>query len=222
MRNLISILLVIVVIALIILYFLPGTITIEKNMILKAPSQVVYDHINTPKNWGKWIEWLKQDPVIELTYNGPESGAGAALSWNSQVPDISIGNVLLELSQPPTQVKATIDFAKYGKSDNTFLLQNTGNGTNISWSLDLNAGEKGFPEGWINKIKALSWKGKIESWMEASLKNLDEVTANVIYFPGQSATDSLSYKVDSLAAKIDSLKRLKLGKDTIYIDTLNR
>ncbi len=115
-------LLTLILVAAVIIYFLPGTIHIEKTMALKAQPEVVYEELNTTGEWKKWAAWLKEDPVIEITYHGPESSAGAALNWNSQVAEINTGNVLLESSQKDSQVKALIQFDKYGKSE-TVLYQ---------------------------------------------------------------------------------------------------
>ncbi|CAN5483896.1 hypothetical protein BH10BAC2_BH10BAC2_11360 [soil metagenome] len=215
MRVLIT-LFIIILVAAVIIYFLPGTIHIEKTMVLKAQTEVVYEELNTTGEWKKWAGWLKEDPMIEITYHGPESDAGAALNWISQVAEINTGNVLLESSQEASQVKALIQFDKYGKSGNSFVLRNTGNGTQVNWTLEINAAEKGFPSGWINKIKAFSWKGTLSEWMDASLKNLDEVTANMEYHPKATINDTLVDRLDSLNRKVDSLKNLPKQKDTVY------
>ncbi len=209
-------LLVLILVAAVIIYFLPGAIHIEKTMVLKAQPEVVYGELNTTGEWKKWAAWLKEDPVIEITYHGPESDAGAALNWNSQVAEINTGNVLLESSQKASQVKALIQFDKYGKSENSFVSGNTGNGTQVNWTLEINVAEKGFPTGWINKIKAFSWKKTLAEWMDTSLKNLDEVTANMEYHPKPTINDTLVDRLDSLNSKVDSLKSLQKQKDSVY------
>jgi hypothetical protein len=216
MRSLLAFLISIIVIALIILYFLPGTVHLEKTMVLKAQSQMVFQEINTISEWKNWATWLKQDPINEITYHGPADAAGATLEWTSQVPEINTGNIILESSQEPTQVKAAIQFNKYGRSENNYILANTGNGTKVTWTLDMNIAEKGFPAGWINKIKALSWKKTIDTWMDESLKNLDEVTATAVYHRKPTANDTLVNKLDTLTMKVDSLKKINKEKDTIY------
>ncbi|MGI8952054.1 MAG: SRPBCC family protein [Chitinophagaceae bacterium] len=209
MRTFFTFLLVLIIVAAVIIYFLPSTIHIEKTMVLKAAPEPVFQYINATGEWNKWAAWLQQDPSNKITFNGPESGAGAALNWNSQVPDTKTGNVLIQTSQPYSQLKADINFDIYGKSNNTFLLENTGNGTKITWTIDLNV------IGWMNKIKALSWKSKIDSWMDASLKNLDQATANAPNVQQPSASDTLKYRLDTLSKSVDSLKNSANKKDTI-------
>ncbi len=216
MRTFFSFLLVLIIVTAVIVYFLPSTIHLEKSMVLKAAPEPVFNYINTSAEWNKWAAWIMQDPSNKITYNGPESGTGAALNWSSEVPDIKTGNVLIESSQPFNQAKAQVNFESYGKSENTFLLQNTGNGTNITWTIDL-----GFT-GWLNKIKGLFWKSKIDGWMNESLKNLDDATANAPNAHEPSVSDSLKYRIDTLAQKVDSLKNASNKKDTIRVDTVPR
>lgn len=217
MRRVAGILILIIVLFLVIIYFLPSSIHIEKSMILKARSEVVYDQLNHPNAWQKWASWIKVDPMISLTYHGPESSEGAAMEWNSKVPEVETGNIIIRSSQPPTRVHATIDFSNMSSSENTFVLANTGNGTGITWTLDMNLVSNGFPKSWINRIKGLAWKNKLDSWMEKSLKNLDISTADVIYTPGPTINDTLVNRIDSLNRKVDSLKRQSAKRDTVFL-----
>lgn len=216
MQRVIGVLILIIVLALIIVYFLPSTIHIEKSMILKARSEVVFDQINHPNAWQKWAAWIKEDPMIELLYHGPESSEGAAMEWRSKVPEIETGNMIIRSSQPPTRVYTNINFEDMAPTENTFVLANTGNGAGISWTLDMDLAEKGFPKSWINKIKGLSWKNTLSEWMDKSLKNLDNSTADILYTPKPSINDTLVNRIDSLSRKVDSLKRVSSKRDTVF------
>lgn len=217
MQRVIAVLILIIILALVIVYFLPSTIHLEKSMILKARSEVVFDQINHPNAWRKWAAWIKEDPMINLTEHGPVSSEGAAMEWSSKVPEIGTGNMIIRSSQPPTRVQATVNFNDMAPSENVFVLANTGNGAGITWTIDMNLADKGFPAGWINKIKGLSWKNTLSDWMEKSLKNLDNSTADIIYTPDPSINDTLINRIDSLNRKVDSLKRISTEKDTVFL-----
>lgn len=217
MRRLAGVLLVVIILALVIIYFLPSTIHLEKSMITKARSEVVFDQINHANAWQKWAAWIKVDPMINLTYHGPESAEGAAMEWNSKVPEIESGNMLIRSVQPPTKINVFLNFNNMAPSENTFVLANTGNGAAVTWTLDMSLTDKGIIAGWINKIKGLSWKNTLDEWMEKSLKNLDNSTADIIYMPDPSINDTLVNRIDSLRRKVDSLKRVSAKTDTIII-----
>ncbi len=208
MRLLITLLLL-VVIAAVLFYFMPGTIHLEKSMVLKAKPEVVYRYLNNADRWKEWAEWLKADPSNTISYNGPSTGPGARINWNSQVADFGSGNILIETAQAPSQLTASIHFDKLGRSGSTFLLENTGNGTRATWINDINLTEKS----WFNKVYGFSLKKKLDNWLDISLKSLDEITAIApdLVTPGK---DSLSSRLDSLSVKLDSLKN---RKDTVYV-----
>lgn len=209
MRFLLA-LIVLVIIVGIFLYFLPGSVHIEKSMVLKARPQVVFNTMNNPSEWKKWADWLHADPDNTITYNGPSTGAGARLSWNSPVPEYASGDMLIESAQEPNQLKATINFSKYGTATNAYSIENTGNGTRVTWIFDLNVASKSF----LNKVKIYSWRTLFANWLDASLRNLDESTAAMPDYPAP-VQDSLRMRVDSLSSRLDSLR--KTGKDTVYV-----
>jgi hypothetical protein len=200
MRLLITLLLL-VVIAAVLFYFLPGSIHIEKSMVLKAKPEVVFRYLNEGSRWKDWAEWLKADPSNNITYNGPGSGPGARINWNSQVAAFGSGTVQIESAQSPNQLTASIQFNIYGRDASTFLLENTGNGTRVTWINDISLTEKNR----FNKVYGYTWKKRLDAWLDASIKTLDEITAIAPDYitPGK---DSVTSRLDSLARQVDSLK----------------
>src|SRR6188768_836956 len=69
---------------LVISLFLPGTMHVERSVTINAPARVVFDQVNTVKNWEQWSPWLKMDSTMKRTYFGPASGTGAGYSWTSK------------------------------------------------------------------------------------------------------------------------------------------
>jgi hypothetical protein len=53
---------------------------------IKAPAERVHPYVNSLKSWQQWAlaDLEKEDPDAEITFSGPESGAGATMSWSSE------------------------------------------------------------------------------------------------------------------------------------------
>ncbi|RFM27369.1 SRPBCC family protein [Deminuibacter soli] len=202
------VLIILIIIGGTVFYFLPGTIHLEKSMVLKAKQPVVYRALSNTNEWKKWAEWLRSDPGATITYNGPAAGSGARLNWSSDVADYGEGDVLIESTQEPGQLRATITYKKYGVAGNSFLVENTGNGTRVIWTSDV------VISNWFNKVYANSWRKRFNTWMDASLRNLDEYTAAEPEYP-LVQQDTMLHKVDSLNRQIDSLRSAR--KDTVYV-----
>ncbi|HSI89708.1 MAG TPA: hypothetical protein VK927_01265, partial [Adhaeribacter sp.] len=83
-------------------FFLPGKVHVERSLIIKAGAEPVYQQVNTLKNWEKWSPWHEMDPNMQLSYQGPEAGEGAGYSWVSQ--EVGNGSLTIAASQPATYI----------------------------------------------------------------------------------------------------------------------
>jgi len=65
-------------------YFKSSTWTAEAAIVVETPPEKVLPLVATPKRWLDWDLW--SDPSeehFEVSYEGPESGPGAKMSWKS-------------------------------------------------------------------------------------------------------------------------------------------
>jgi hypothetical protein len=60
-----------------------GKWQIQVSRQINAPAAEIYPLINTLKKWPEWTVWnQKNHPDMQLTYQGPEAGAGAIQIWH--------------------------------------------------------------------------------------------------------------------------------------------
>jgi hypothetical protein len=85
LMRILTVLVVLVVVALGIGMLMPGTFSVERSTVIAAPPQAIAQQLMTPRTWDAWSAWnTKADSTLRWTYDGPESGAGAAMSWTSK------------------------------------------------------------------------------------------------------------------------------------------
>ena len=77
----------------IISFFLPSATHVQRSMVIKASPEIVFNQVNTLKNWTKWSPWHYIDTAIQLTYDGPQAGTGARYSWKSNNPQVGEGSL---------------------------------------------------------------------------------------------------------------------------------
>ena len=54
----------------------------EAEIEINAPISTVYEQVNTLKHWPTWTAWNPEVyPDLEISFSGPESGAGARYQW---------------------------------------------------------------------------------------------------------------------------------------------
>src|SRR5205823_5065992 len=92
MLNIILIAIPTIIVAfLIIVAIQPSNYRVARSIVIAAPQDAVFPHMNELKKWEAWNPWGKADPNMKLTYGSPVSGVGANYSWagNNEVGERS-------------------------------------------------------------------------------------------------------------------------------------
>jgi len=68
----------IVVVFVIIVALQPAEFHVTRSAAVAAPAELVFAQVNELKKWEAWSPWVKIDPAMKQTYEGPASGTGPA------------------------------------------------------------------------------------------------------------------------------------------------
>ena len=132
----------VIVLFIIIVALQPSTYRVTRSLVIAAPQDAVFPHMNDLKKWETWNPWGKADPNIKLTYSDPASGVGANYSWagNNEVGE---GRATITESHPNESVKYKMEFFKpmSATSEMEFTLKPQGNQTEVTVTV---TGEKDF------------------------------------------------------------------------------
>lgn len=115
----------------------PDNYRVEETIVVSAAPAQVFPHLNSLRNWNAWSPWADLDPDAKVEFTGPESGAGAAMSWNGN-RKMGEGSVTVLESQSDRMVKYRLDFVRPMADTATaeFTLQPEGNHeTKVTWSM---------------------------------------------------------------------------------------
>ncbi len=127
---------VIVVAFVIIVALQPAEFHVARTATVAAPAEVVFAQVNELKKWEAWSPWVKIDPAMKQTYEGPASGIGAISRWagNNQVGE---GSMTITESRPNELLRFTLEYIKpmAGTSTAEFSFRPEGNQTSITWSM---------------------------------------------------------------------------------------
>ncbi|MBU2913201.1 hypothetical protein [Reichenbachiella agariperforans] len=92
-------------------WLLPSEMAISRKTNIDAPASQIYEVVNNLKVSQEWSPWYKIDPDSTVyTFEGPESGIGAKMSWTSNNPEIGNGSQKIIESNKPTLVKYEMTF----------------------------------------------------------------------------------------------------------------
>src|SRR5688572_6268546 len=130
----------VILLLLIISLFLPSGAFVERSITIKAPASVVFEQINTLKNWEKWSPWHKIDTAMAIVYEGPASGAGAKYTWKSEHPQVGNGSLTIVSSTPNDSIISSLDFMEGGLAKGGYYFTQTDSGTVVRWTMGCDMG----------------------------------------------------------------------------------
>ena len=154
-------------------YLISPTYTVKRSTVVNAAPEKVYPFVAAPKAWKQWSVWNQRDPAMQITYSGPESGAGSAWEWKSKSQ--GDGKMTMTAAEPNKRVAFELyfpDFDSTSKGELTFTPE--GGGTRVAWTMNGDMGASPvarwftlFMDGMVGKdfdaglanLKALAEKG---------------------------------------------------------------
>ena len=114
----------------------PDTFRIERSMLMQAPAEKVFPHIDDLHNWNAWSPWAQMDPAMTQTYGGAPSGKGATQSWSGN-SKVGQGSMEIVGSEPSSRIVMKLDFLKPFEAHNTaeFFLTPEAGATRVTWAM---------------------------------------------------------------------------------------
>ena len=108
---------------------------VEQTIIVDAPPEMVYKEVNGYKSFNQWSPWYKMDPEALYSFEGPETGVGAKMTWDGK--KLSKGSQWIEASAENQKVRNAVSYEGSSlPAYSEFFLEPLGGGTQITWSFD--------------------------------------------------------------------------------------
>jgi uncharacterized protein YndB with AHSA1/START domain len=166
------VLLAAIVLLLVISFFLPSHVHVERSRVVKAKPEAVFAQINDLHNWNNWMPWNRMDPNMKITYADVTSGPGASYSWQSENENVGNGKLTITKSDPNRLVETEMDFMEHGKGSGAFSIEEAADGTKVTWSMDSDMGNNP-----LFKFMGLFMDNMVGGDFEKGLEDLDNVAA---------------------------------------------
>ena len=131
-------------------YLLPDEVTLQRQTIINAPPGKVFELVGGFKRFNEWSPWAELDPKTQYTFEGPESGVGAKMSWASNDPNVGTGSQTIVEHVPNSHVASDLDFGAMGKSQAYWDLKPEGAGTSATWGFKMKL--EGLMDRWFGLL----------------------------------------------------------------------
>lgn len=114
----------------------PDTFRIQRSIIIQAPPEKVFPLLDNLHNWPQWAPQDQEDPTMQRSYIGPESGVGAVSDWKGSGSS-GKGRMTIVESAPPRSITIDVDWVKpfTTRNVNQFTLEPDGSSTRVTWSM---------------------------------------------------------------------------------------
>jgi len=112
----------------------PSAFRIAREIVIAAPPEAVFAQLDDFRRWNAWSPWMKRDPGLAITYEGPESGVGASAAWSSVTS--GIGRLAITECVRDERLRVTLDQPTKRAKKMAFDLEPLGGGTHVVWSMN--------------------------------------------------------------------------------------
>ena len=125
---------IILVIAAVIVYFLPKEYKFSNSITIDRPVEVVYAQVADFKTWGKWDPWAEKDTNTKATVEGTAGAKGEKMSWESKVVGQGSMTIGWTTANKAIRTNDTIVKPYPGISADVWEFEADGNKTKVTWT----------------------------------------------------------------------------------------
>ncbi|PVY40188.1 SRPBCC family protein [Pontibacter virosus] len=144
---------------------LPRQIHIQRDIIINASPEATYEQLIDLRNWPNWLPGDHNRTSKMLSYAGPS--VGSSLHWTSERRSMGQSTVTIVSAEPPKKLVTDLEFEKEDKAHSTFTLEETEEGTKLTWHL-----EKYMGDNPIRKFSGLLIDSTVGEEFEDGLANI--------------------------------------------------
>lgn len=119
---------------------LPGHVRVARSTVIAAQPGQLISYLDGYRRFNDWSPWAELDPATKYSYSGPERGAGAHMEWDSKNRNVGAGKQEVLAVDGDRQVRSSLEFDGQGKAEVTFDLAAEGDGTRVTWTMDMDMG----------------------------------------------------------------------------------
>jgi hypothetical protein len=153
-------------------YLLPSEVSLSRSVVINAPAEKIFPHVNSLKKFQAWSPWAHLDKNMKLVFSGPEAGVGQVASWQSKDRNVGTGSQKIVESITNKRVVNELDFGEMGKANSAIELLPQADGTKVVWRFQTKMGRNPLMR-WMG-LMFDKWVGKDYEKGLGSLKTIVE------------------------------------------------
>lgn len=134
------VLLGIILLVVIISFFLPRKVHVERSLEMKATPEAAFALVNNLKAWEEWSPWHDIDTNMVLTYSEVAEGPNSFYGWTSDNKNVGNGKLIILETKEFELIKTQLNFEDMDPSYADFIFEKTAEGVKVTWTMDSDMG----------------------------------------------------------------------------------
>ncbi|MFY0652182.1 MAG: SRPBCC family protein [Cyclobacteriaceae bacterium] len=172
LKIVVVVLLAIVGVVLLVGLLAPREVQMERSITINASAESIFEEVEGMKSFNAWSPWQKIDPEGTVyQYEGPETGKGSKMSWESEHPDVGSGNQEIVEITENSKVRTKLYFSGFDEPSYANIdIKPNGESSEVTWTFEGDMGSNP-----IGKIFGLFMDSMLGPQYEDGLKNLKKL-----------------------------------------------
>jgi hypothetical protein len=148
---------------------------LERSIVVRTQPSAVFQQINGFKNFNKWSPFYELDPNSKYTFEGPDTGVGAKMNWESEKDDVGSGSQWIIESVENKHIRTGLKLGYDGTYTSDFNLEPVDGGTKVTWTYDGDVSGTGMVTSSMGKVMGMFMDGMLGPMYEKGLDKLKTV-----------------------------------------------
>jgi hypothetical protein len=162
--------------------FLSPKSHLERSIVVNAQPAVIFEQINSFKNFNRWSPWMEKDPNTKTTFEGPDAGVGAKMNWESE--EVGNGSQWIIESVEGKHLRTGMQFSDMdGTYTSDINLEPVEGGTKVTWTYDGDVSGTGVATSLMGKVMGKFMDGMLGPDYEKGLAKLKTVAESQTQAP---------------------------------------
>ncbi len=121
-------------------YLLPAEKSVARSIVIEAPPDRVFAYVNDFRQFNRWSPWASRDPDTVYEFEGPSTGPGSVMMWDSADPEVGTGRQEITASEMNRRVDTRIEFDGMGTTTAAYVLEPVDENTRLTWNFHTDLG----------------------------------------------------------------------------------
>jgi hypothetical protein len=115
----------------------PAEVHISRSLAMAAPADKVFEQVNDLHKSPDWSPFIKLDPNIKYSYEGPGVGEGAVYKWSGN-DEVGEGSMTIVESKPNELVRMKLQFIRpmQDTAEAVFTFKPVGDKIDVTWAMN--------------------------------------------------------------------------------------